>query len=54
MIAPKLRIMEGLPLNEWLKKAVNAEMEFAPKKGDDPKEIEKKESLKRWNTIERF
>jgi len=34
MMLPKLTKMDDLPLDDWLKKAMNSEEEFAPKKED--------------------
>lgn len=51
---PKLRKFDDLTRTEWLKKASNAEEEFAPKSGDSTSESNQKDSLKRWYSPQRF
>ena len=42
---PNLKTFDDLDLADWLKKAENAEQEFAVNPGDDSNESNRKESL---------
>lgn len=49
-----LQTFDDLPKEEWLKKALNSEQEFAPGPDDDKNELNRKESLQRWYSDQRF
>lgn len=46
--------IEGVPTEEFLTKARNAEVEFKEAPGDDDREINKKDTSKRIFSVERF
>ena len=49
-----LKLFDDLELKEWVKIAENSEKEFSPKPEDDKNEINRKESLQRWYSVQRF
>lgn len=54
VMLPKLKMFDDVPLKEWIQKAANSEQIFAPKPEDSKNEIDKKDSLKRWYSMQRF
>ena len=50
----KLETFDDLPLKEWIRKAENSEEEFKPSPDDDKNEANRKESLQRWFSTQRF
>lgn len=50
----KLKTYDDLDMVDWLKKAENNEVEFAPHPDDDRMEANKKESMKGWFKTDRF
>lgn len=54
MMLPKLKKFDDLTVKEWIEKAMNAETIFAPKPEDSKQDIDKKDSLKRWYSMQRF
>jgi hypothetical protein len=51
---PNLKTFDDLELADWLKKAENSEKEFAVGPEDDSNESNRKESLQRWYSMNRF
>lgn len=51
---PNLKTFDDVELKEWMRKAENPEKEFAVKPDDSKSEADKKESLQRWYSVQRF
>ena len=51
---PALKKFDDLDIKDWIAKAENSEQEFAPSPEDDKNEANRKESLQRWYSLQRF
>lgn len=51
---PNLKKFDDLDIKDWISKAENSEKEFAPRPEDDKNEANRKESLQRWYSLQRF